>query len=277
MARWRFGLLQDGRLAAVVGFGPPGSHTAFRALLPAHLASRVIQLCRGASAAWAHPHSASHLIMAAGRVLAAELNAVAIAAYSDPRAGELGTVYQACNAIYLGPTATGGAEAFIVHRRRYTARRAFEHFGSTAHRHLVSVDPHARQVPRSRKHRYVIPIGSSSVRRRIRALLSGLQRPYPKLRHRPTGYSDVLAHAVPVTGMRSRGGDGRSAVIPLTFVCLNPGRLKPPRWVENELASPAFSSRFHRTPHVGRCSCCRATECRRLFVVPHGVPRCSLT
>jgi len=199
MARWRFALVQGGRLAAVVGFGPPGSHTAFRAMLPIGLASKTVQLVRGASAAWAHPHSASHLIMAAGAVLADELGSVAIVAYSDPRAGELGTVYQACGAIYLGTTATGGAEAFIVHGRRYTARRAFEHFGSTAHAHLISIDPGATQIPRFRKHRYLIPVGQSSMRRRMRRFLTPLQKTYPKVRQPAAHYGAIVASAVPLT------------------------------------------------------------------------------
>jgi hypothetical protein len=46
MARWRFGLRQMGELAAVVGFGPPGSHNAFRAILPTELAVHIVQLVR---------------------------------------------------------------------------------------------------------------------------------------------------------------------------------------------------------------------------------------
>lgn len=198
MARWRYGLKQDGGLAAVVGFGPVGSHTAFSAMLPGSLSKSVVQLVRGASAPWAHPHSASYLIAAAGRELFRLQGTTLLAAFADPRAGEVGTIYQACNAIYVGMTSTGGAEAFIVHGRRYTARRAYEHFGSTAHAVLRKIDPDAKQVPRGRKHRYLIPIGDKRSRRQMRRLLEPYRTAYPKDRQTPTMYKVLLERALPL-------------------------------------------------------------------------------
>jgi hypothetical protein len=198
MARRRFALRVDGEISSVVGFGPLGSHTAFRALLPRRLACRVVQLVRGATAPWAHEHSPSHLIALATRQLAQEYGVVAIAAFADPRAGEVGTIYQACNAIYLGMTSTGGAEAFIIHGKRYSARRAYEHFGSTAHDHLRKIDPKALQILRARKHRYIIPTGDRRTRALIRQLLAPFAKPYPKRRESMIAYSEVICSARPL-------------------------------------------------------------------------------
>ncbi|MEL6330461.1 MAG: hypothetical protein AAFR38_12460 [Planctomycetota bacterium] len=198
MARRRFGLRVGDDLAAVVGFGPLGSHTSFRALLPHAEAGQVIQLVRGASAPWAHTHAPSHLISRASKVLARDHSCIAIAAFADPRAGEAGTIYQACNAIYLGTTSTGGAEAFIVHGKRYSARRAYKHFGSTAHAHLLRIDPEASQIPRARKHRYVIPIGPPRTRQRVRRLLEPLEQSYPVRTPLAGSYREILDAAIPL-------------------------------------------------------------------------------
>ena len=63
---------------------------------------RAICLARGACVHWAHPHAASHLISKACRLAAEEFGWRIFFAYSDPTAGEIGTVYQACNWLYLG-------------------------------------------------------------------------------------------------------------------------------------------------------------------------------
>jgi hypothetical protein len=62
----------------------------------------VVCLERGACAHWAHPHTASWFIP---RVLArahADHGWKIFYAYSDPEAGEIGTIYQACNWLYVG-------------------------------------------------------------------------------------------------------------------------------------------------------------------------------
>jgi len=65
-------------------------------------------LCRGACAPWAHPHSASYLIAASCRLMS-ERGFHIFVAYSDAEAGEIGTVYQACNWIAVEPTKQGSS------------------------------------------------------------------------------------------------------------------------------------------------------------------------
>jgi len=57
---------------------------------------------RGACASWAPKNLNSHLIMYACRWMAQHTDKRVFFAYSDPAAGEIGTVYQACNFYYLG-------------------------------------------------------------------------------------------------------------------------------------------------------------------------------
>lgn len=58
------------------------------------LTGRIICLSRGACVHWAHEHSASHLIMKSVKMLPKQF--VAVTATTDYRAGEIGTIYQAC-------------------------------------------------------------------------------------------------------------------------------------------------------------------------------------
>ena len=64
--------------------------------------SEAICLARGACVHWAHLHAASFLISKACRLARRDYGWRIFFAYADPSAGEIGTVYQACNWLYLG-------------------------------------------------------------------------------------------------------------------------------------------------------------------------------
>ena len=109
-----FGLILDGELAGVVCFGKTAGTATAKSVCGEEWARYVVTLCRGACVHWAHPHAASHLISAACRQMANSSRttksgrvfspAYIFVAYSDPDAGEIGTVYQACNWLYCGTT-----------------------------------------------------------------------------------------------------------------------------------------------------------------------------
>jgi hypothetical protein len=63
---------------------------------------KAICLARGACVHWAHPHAASFLIARACKLARQQFGWAVFYAYSDPQAGELGTIYQAANGLYLG-------------------------------------------------------------------------------------------------------------------------------------------------------------------------------
>ena len=89
-------------LAGVVLISPPYS--------PSHLLGECnkdleVVISRGAVASWAPKNLNSKLVMFAIRWLVKNTHYRMFSAYSDPEARELGTIYQACNFIYLGKTA----------------------------------------------------------------------------------------------------------------------------------------------------------------------------
>jgi hypothetical protein len=66
-------------------------------------ADRLLQLQRGACVHWAHHHAASRLI-AYSLAEEEKRGTRIVVAFSDPAAGEIGTVYQATNWLYCGFT-----------------------------------------------------------------------------------------------------------------------------------------------------------------------------
>jgi hypothetical protein len=96
-----FGLYCGEFLAGVVCFGRTGGTQTARSVCGPQYTQSVTVLNRGACVHWAHPHSASFLIGNACRLMSAKGFHIFVA-YSDPQAGEIGTVYQATNWHYCG-------------------------------------------------------------------------------------------------------------------------------------------------------------------------------
>ena len=101
-ARACYGLkTPDGELAGVAVFAPPPSPESRDLCGPEHR-DLTICLARGACVHWAHPNAASFLIPKACKLAAKEFGWRIFNAYADSTAGEIGTVYQAVNWLYLG-------------------------------------------------------------------------------------------------------------------------------------------------------------------------------
>jgi hypothetical protein len=96
-----YGLKMSGELLGVACFGVGGSREARNICGPECISSAVC-LMRGACVPWAPRNAASFLIRNACRQAHKDFGWKIFFAYSDPDAGEIGTVYQAANWFYLG-------------------------------------------------------------------------------------------------------------------------------------------------------------------------------
>ena len=100
--QYQYGLFTlENEIVGVACFGI-GHGSRSRLLCGEENMSKVICLERGACVHWAHPHAASFLISRACKLAYQEQGHQIFYAYSDAEAGEIGTVYQACNWSYLG-------------------------------------------------------------------------------------------------------------------------------------------------------------------------------
>jgi hypothetical protein len=102
----------NGELLGVACFGVGGSREARNICGPEYISSAVC-LMRGACVPWAPKNAASFLIRNACRQAHKDFGWKIFFAYSDPDAGEIGTVYQASNWYYLGQGV--GRKAGTVH------------------------------------------------------------------------------------------------------------------------------------------------------------------
>jgi hypothetical protein len=96
-----YGLKLNGELLGVACFGIGGSHEARNICGEQHIEKSVC-LQRGACVPWAPKNAASFLIRHACRLAFKEHGWQIFFAYSDPDAGEIGTVYQAVGWNFLG-------------------------------------------------------------------------------------------------------------------------------------------------------------------------------
>lgn len=147
-------------------------------------AQEVGVFARGTCVWWAHEHSASYLIANALKQLKRDApQKKIILAYSDPSAGELGTVYQATNWYYLGTTKTTSyryrspcatkefSDASIIvqaQKRGVTWKQVKQEY----------LDAGWVMVAQAKKHRYAFLQDKKD--KRLKSLLESMSKPYPK-------------------------------------------------------------------------------------------------
>lgn len=166
-----FGIFFDGVCGGVVLYGISLPQSVLDSICGAKYGDKVRVLSRGACVHWSPKGSASKLIGASLRELEKQGYKIVVA-YCDTRAGEIGTIYQACNFIYTG-TSENGKEYFIDGKWR-TGVGA----GEYAHQKRDLSEYETRE--RSTKHRYIKLLGSKFEKKE---LLKSLNYPvllYPK-------------------------------------------------------------------------------------------------
>lgn len=178
-SRYCYGLRYGTNLAAVVCYTRPTSSSAFASLLGVN-PFLVFQLCRGASTHWAPKYAPSMLIARSLRMLDSRTSAKLVVAYADPAAGEIGIVYQATNALYIGLSDSRGPGQYVIGGVRYHPRSVHRLFGNARHSTLIRIDRNYQRIQRTKKHRYLYLLGSEMERRRLAKRLQSKIRPYPK-------------------------------------------------------------------------------------------------
>jgi hypothetical protein len=123
-----------------------------------------------------------------------------VVAYADPYFGEVGTIYQACNAVHTGWTKPKGQANYIVHGRRMSGWTVRKKFGTRDLGRLREIDPDVVVEYLRPKLRYVLVAASGSRRRALLRDLKPMGKPYPKR-------SDLGIPSM-MTGCGARHADG---------------------------------------------------------------------
>jgi len=180
-----YGLVAHGEILGVACFGTPHGNNSTKICTGDW---PTIALERGACVHYAHPHAASFLIPRACKMMHDDFGYKVFCAYSDPEAGEIGTVYQACNWLYLGqsPGRSSKTRAFGTYLptgKQYNSRqlRSMAKKGAIQSPwNKLRTDPDWSFRNKPDSHKYVHFVGTKRERREMRESLRYQVMHYPK-------------------------------------------------------------------------------------------------
>jgi hypothetical protein len=146
---------------------------------------KIILLSRGVCIHWTPINTASKLIMASMKMLPKKYKIVT--ATTDHLAGEIGTIYQACNFDYVGSMRESNVnsrkmnrEGYLINGKLYGSRAIRQKIGSQKMEEILKRWPKAEKISQNSKHRYFYFLGSKSDKRYHRDKIKHLLKPYPK-------------------------------------------------------------------------------------------------
>lgn len=140
-------------------------------------------LARGANVHWSPIGTNSKLVSWTCKLLARETSAKLIIAYSDTDAGEVGTIYQACNWVYVGKGASTNqwvSPNGRIFDQKYPSdlrRKDGNRLARSKYTQALRNDGWKEQKSNP-KHRYVFVLDKSD--KQLVKLVDALRKPYPK-------------------------------------------------------------------------------------------------
>jgi hypothetical protein len=164
--------------AAGGGTGGVNSHRPFRIAR-----SELAVLARGACVHWAPPGANSKLVSISSKLFANDTNCRIVIAYADGDAGEIGTIYQACNWTYIGRGAAT-RQWLAPNGRIYDQKLPYDlnrrnGFHRTRAAYVEALrDDGWREQDSNPKGRYVRVLHKHD--RQLAALVESMRQPYPK-------------------------------------------------------------------------------------------------
>jgi Ni,Fe-hydrogenase III small subunit len=173
---YAFGLFENENLVGVVTYGTPASSTLLRGVCGEEWASNVLELNRLVLVN-NKPLEASRLVGASLQLLP---KPKIVVSYADTKQSHEGIVYQATNFLYTGlstkfqdPVVKGlEHQHHATYAHGLTNKQLIEKFGAD----------NVYFIERSRKHRYIIFVGSKTDKKEMSKALKYKTLPYPKER-----------------------------------------------------------------------------------------------
>tara|TARA_R110000868_G_scaffold279930_1_gene540015 strand:+ start:44 stop:811 length:768 start_codon:yes stop_codon:yes gene_type:complete len=148
---------------------------------------KILLLSRGVCLHWTPINTNSKLIMSAVKMLPEKYKIVT--ATTDHLAGEIGTIYQACNFYYVGsmrennPNVNGkkmNREAWMINGKLIGSRNIRQKIGTQKMEDILKVYPDAVKVKQNSKHRYFLFTGTKRENAYHKEKIQKLILPYPK-------------------------------------------------------------------------------------------------
>jgi len=181
--QYHYGIYYDDFLAGVVCFGYFQAMNGYKNYVGTKFYKDGIQLSRGACVWWAHEHSGSKLI-AYGLKEIKNKGYKYVIAFSDARAGEIGTLYQATNWHYLGVEKNNRRHVNLYFRKTgllFMDNRDFcKKYGYKHLEQFLKEYPHIVGRAEPNKARYIKLLGTKKENKEMLTTLCKWIKPYPK-------------------------------------------------------------------------------------------------
>lgn len=183
MTHTHFGIYFEDVLAGAISFGWFQALRGYPTYVGEKYGRQGTQLTRGACAWWSHQHSGSKLIAYGLKEMAKRDNKFAIA-FSDPDAGEIGTLYQATNWHYLGTVPKKHWDLYYKNGKLFMNDRdiykKFKFGGKSKLEEYIKDKPDLEIRLRKSKARYIKLLGNKRENRNMMKFLQDKILPYPK-------------------------------------------------------------------------------------------------
>jgi hypothetical protein len=139
----------------------------------------IYQICRGGTASSAPFNTPSRVVSMALAELEKLRGPCLVVAYADRTYNEVGTIYQACNALYTGLTNPKDQANYIINGKLTSGWLVRKRYGTRSMKALRLIEPNIVKLPLNNKYRYVFVQAPPRERARILRELRPLLLPYP--------------------------------------------------------------------------------------------------
>tara|TARA_R100001163_G_C5000604_1_gene149871 strand:+ start:65 stop:829 length:765 start_codon:yes stop_codon:yes gene_type:complete len=184
--KYQYGIFFDNVCGGVVTYSPEYIENLGRWDKYGY-SNKILLLSRGACVHWSHKHSASKLISQSIKMLPKKYKV--ITATVDDLAGEVGTIYQACNFYYVGSmrdsnpklnSKKGDRDGWLINNKLYGSRALRQKFNTTKIEILKKYYPNIKKVKQNSKGRYFYFRGTKKEKLNLFKAIEHIVKPYPK-------------------------------------------------------------------------------------------------
>lgn len=179
---WHWGGFLDRRLVAAVSFGTTcfSKKRGELARVANEFGLGIYQISRGGTSPDAPFNTPSRVVSAALDAFRGERGNCLVVAYADRHFNEVGTIYQACNAVYTGLTEPKNQANYLIGGRVMSGWVVRKRFGTRDINLLQRFDKSVVKLPLRRKYRYVFLLSSGLQKKSILKALNSISLPYPR-------------------------------------------------------------------------------------------------
>lgn len=171
----------DGEMIGAVSFGTTcfSRNRGLLSSVAGKFGLNIYQICRGGTASGAPFNTPSRVVSAALDELEKFRGSCLVVAYADRTYNEIGTIYQACNALYTGLTNPKDQANYIIDGKLTSGWLVRKRYGTRSMKTLREIHKDIVKLPLNSKYRYVFVQAPRRERAKIIEALRPLSLPYP--------------------------------------------------------------------------------------------------